>query len=131
MEIFQEVKTSLIEQAKTHNVCGSELERAIDAQTWSELQNVICDNIGWCITNDIRLPDGYYKNSEIEFTITDGKLHGEYVEFHENGKVAIKCFYKNGKLHGEYISYYGNGNIYKKYDYKNDKVKKKFTYVHG
>jgi antitoxin component YwqK of YwqJK toxin-antitoxin module len=31
--------------------------------------------------------------------------------FYENGKLKLKCFFKNGKLHGKYRDYFHNGSL--------------------
>jgi antitoxin component YwqK of YwqJK toxin-antitoxin module len=117
MENFQQVKTSLIEQAKANN---NLLQKVIYSQTWDELYNVIIDNIldishtyatfdtdmGWCNDKCILIPDGHYKNNEKEFTILNGKMHGEYVTYWSHGKVREKWNYVEGQKHGEYVSYY-------------------------
>ena len=41
--------------------------------------------------------------------------NGECIEYYGNGKISLKCFYKDGKRHGEYICYYEDGNIFKHY----------------
>jgi antitoxin component YwqK of YwqJK toxin-antitoxin module len=51
------------------------------------------------------------KVKEKYFVNVNGKKDGEYIEYHENGNVHIKCNYHNGKLEGEYILYYENGNV--------------------
>ena len=114
---FIKLKSKGIKQATTKGACEDRLKRAIDAQTWSEMKNVIIDNIWWCIDNNIALPDGHYKNNEREFTVVDGKVHGEFVSYHDNGQVHVKCNYKKGKLHGDYVSHWPDGQIHVKCAY--------------
>jgi antitoxin component YwqK of YwqJK toxin-antitoxin module len=112
-ENFIKIKTSLIEQAKSNNACENEVyQKFIDVQTWNELRNVIIDNISWCNDKGILLPDGHYKNNEREFTIINGQLNGEYIEYRSDGTLYKKCNYFEGKLHGDYFRYYKNGEVY-------------------
>lgn len=78
----------------------------------------------------------------------DGKLHGEYIEYHDNGKfvekqvdkrhkggeiemyqvlegqtIAKKAHYKNGLLHGKYIEYNEKGKIIREEEYVNGELK--------
>jgi hemerythrin superfamily protein len=59
MKKFQKVKKSIVKHAKSEEGCISQIQRAIEAQTWSELQDVIMDNISWCNDKGILLPNGY------------------------------------------------------------------------
>jgi antitoxin component YwqK of YwqJK toxin-antitoxin module len=129
-ENFKEVQASIVKQAKTDNACSDQLQRAIDAQTWDELKDFIIDNIDWCIDNDIRLLDGYYKNNEREFTVVNRKLNGEYVSYYENGQVEQKCNYFDGLKHGEYVLYWSNGNVWTKCTYVHGKLHGEYTSYH-
>lgn len=40
----------------------------------------------------------------------NGKYHGKYVEWNDNGNIVKYCFYKNGILHGEYREIIYNGD---------------------
>ena len=44
-----------------------------------------------------------------------GKMYGNYLEYHENGKRKIVARYKDGNLHGNYQSYFPTGKLHKKY----------------
>ena len=52
----------------------------------------------------------------------DGKQHGEYVEYLQNGNINYKRSYANGAEDGEWIEYYDNGNISKKENYKDGQL---------
>lgn len=41
----------------------------------------------------------------------NGELHGDYIEFYEDGKISYKITYENGIRHGKSISYLENGKI--------------------
>lgn len=83
----------------------------------------------------------------------DGKQHGEFIEYFQNGQISYKIFYKEGiedgewvwytdggtlikrvnynegKLHGEWISYYDNGQVWLKGQYENgEEVGEWFAY---
>jgi antitoxin component YwqK of YwqJK toxin-antitoxin module len=129
MENFELVKSQFIHQlesfqAESHKVYNRLIEDIIMCQNWDEFQNIIINNY-WFIDSrklydDIRLPDGHYKNPKAEFTLVDGKLHGKFVSYWSNGNVSQMCTYDNGQLHGEFVSYYENRLIWEK-----------CTYVHG
>ncbi|HOP04529.1 MAG TPA: toxin-antitoxin system YwqK family antitoxin [Tenuifilaceae bacterium] len=86
-------------------------------------------------------PDGKTVFAKSDFV--DGKQHGEYIEYYQNGTVNYKyCFkngvedgewiwnneegqllkkenYKDGQLNGEWITYYDNGQIRVKGQFEN------------
>jgi antitoxin component YwqK of YwqJK toxin-antitoxin module len=154
MEIFEQVKTSLIEQAKAHNPFSNQLELVIEVQTWDKLQKVICDEIRWFFYHNINLPNGHYKNNKREFTVLNDKLngefiryrkdgtvcekctyvdgvkHGEFIRYHEDGTVCEKCTYVNGVKHGEYFEYHENGQVYKKCNYVHGKTHGEYVLYH-
>ena len=41
----------------------------------------------------------------------NGLAHGEWLEFYDNGNIALKGSYKNDTINGEFISYHRNGTI--------------------
>lgn len=54
----------------------------------------------------------------------NGKLHGNWIEYYENGQIKEKYNYNNGKLHGKYLFYYENGQFKKRYYYKKGNLDK-------
>jgi len=52
----------------------------------------------------------------------NGKEHGPWVSYHENGQLFNKGIYKNGKKHGPSVSYWKNGQLNFKGTYKDDKT---------
>ena len=74
----------------------------------------------------------YYKKfTDIPFTgnvtgifqgkIKDGKKHGSWVWYHDNGQLYSKETFKDGKLDGPYVSYHENGQLSFKGTYKDGK----------
>ena len=65
-------------------------------------------------------------NGRIQFesNYLNGKLHGEYKEFYDNGLTKIQCNYRNGKLHKTYKKWYNNdlNSIAMLYNYNNDRL---------
>ena len=57
----------------------------------------------------------------IQHSYKDGKPHGEWLEYHENGKLKKKRNYKDGKLEGESLWYHKNGQLESKGNFKDDK----------
>ncbi len=58
---------------------------------------------------------------KIQTSYKDGKLHGEYLNYYDNGQLYEVASYVNGKEHGEYLSYYDNGQLWYKTNYLNGK----------
>jgi antitoxin component YwqK of YwqJK toxin-antitoxin module len=124
MENFTELKERILSQAIEKNACEKELERAKACETWDELKEVIIDNIWWCIEKYIELPDGHYKNSYREFTLVNGKLHGEFKRWFDNGQLNIHYTFKKGELHGEYKEWWSNGELHEHRVYKHGELAK-------
>jgi antitoxin component YwqK of YwqJK toxin-antitoxin module len=118
---FAELKERILTQAIEKNACVEELERAKACKSWKRLQEVIADNIWWCIEKYIELPDGHYESSKREFTVVNGKLEGEFKDWWENGQLFVQSFYKDGKEHGEYKRWYSNGQPWAHCTYKDGK----------
>ena len=51
-----------------------------------------------------------------------GKLYGNYLEYHENGKRKILTRYKDGNLHGSYQSYFSTGKLHIRASYVDGKI---------
>ena len=47
-------------------------------------------------------------------TYKDGKRHGPFEWYHENGQLKAKWTYKDGKKHGPYEGYHENGQVHRK-----------------
>jgi antitoxin component YwqK of YwqJK toxin-antitoxin module len=83
--------------------------------------------------DDLVIRDGihYKKFSDVPFTgkvtgktqgsIKDGKKHGPYVTYWDNGQLFSKRTYKNGKMDGPWVSYWGNGQLFSKGTFKDGK----------
>lgn len=54
-----------------------------------------------------------------EFKLNNGVLNGEYIVFHENGKMFSNTSYSNGKINGEDKKYYLSGALKNVDLYKN------------
>jgi hypothetical protein len=79
---------------------------------------------------DLVITDGlhYKKFTEVPFTgkvtgqyqgrIKDGKKHGPWVSYHDNGRIEEKGTYKDEKLDGPWVWYYDNGQLLGKGTYK-------------
>lgn len=59
------------------------------------------------------------------------KLEGEYKEWYENGHLTVKAFYKDGKLEGEYKSFHENGQPYSQTFYKDGKLEGEYKLWHS
>ena len=54
----------------------------------------------------------------------NGELHGDYIEFYENGQVSYKITYENGIRQGKSITYLENGKIIEETNYIDGKKEK-------
>jgi hypothetical protein len=109
MNSFEDIKENILTQAIEKDACKSQVERAKTCESWEQLQQVIADNIRWCIDNYIELPYGHYKSSRYDFTIVNGKVNGEFKDLRSNGQPCVHCTFKNGEKHGEYKQWHENG----------------------
>ena len=83
--------------------------------------------------DDLVETDGLYykKSTEVPFTgkttgktqgtFKDGKKHGPWVFYRENGQLSSKGTYKDGKWDGPWVFYHDNGQLYRKGTFKNGK----------
>jgi hypothetical protein len=68
--------------------------------------------------DDLHTVHCHHANGRVHFCYSHrrGILEGDYYEYERNGKIKLKCTYKNGKKHGKYIQY-NHFNI-RGYDYR-------------
>jgi antitoxin component YwqK of YwqJK toxin-antitoxin module len=118
MENFAEVKENILSQVINNKNIKENVQ---NCESWEQLKEIIIYNIFWFKKNNIVIPDGHYKSSKHEFTIVNGKLHGEYKRrFESSGRLAEQVLFKEGKLDSEYKSWYGNGQLKNISFYKED-----------
>tara|TARA_R110000823_G_scaffold61753_1_gene146954 strand:- start:214 stop:699 length:486 start_codon:yes stop_codon:yes gene_type:complete len=62
-------------------------------------------------------------SGRFQWTYKDGKEHGPFEAYHENGQLQEKQTYKDGKRHGPYEKYvyHENGQLSGKVTFKDDK----------
>jgi len=60
-------------------------------------------------------------------TDDEGRRHGNYAEFHENGAIKLKSIYRRGRLHGRYVSYHASGRPHVTAEYKNGEPEGKYV----
>jgi hypothetical protein len=102
---------SFIEQNEKDTFAINILKKNLDdIHSWEELKVYIADNYLWL--SKYQLPNGYYKTSNIEFTVVNGKLDGEFKCFHKNGKLSSIQRYNNGVRDGFYEMFNDKGNRY-------------------
>jgi len=58
---------------------------------------------------------------KIQGSFRNGKKHGPWVSYHENGQLWSKGTYKDGKRDGPWVSYHENGQLWSKGTYKDGK----------
>jgi len=58
----------------------------------------------------------------------NGELHGDYIEFYENGQVSYKITYENGIRQGKSITYLENGKIIEETNYIDGKKEKEHLF---
>lgn len=57
----------------------------------------------------------------------EGRLHGKYVEYHDNGETAVEATYKKGELSGKYTSFHADGAPWITTTYKNGVISGKYV----
>ena len=63
----------------------------------------------------------YYDDGKIKYAYSvdeNGNKQGPSEAYHENGRLEIKCTYKDGEYNGQYEEYWHNGQLTKKCTYK-------------
>jgi len=70
--------------------------------------------------NEIYFDDGKSAQIQSRFTTKNGKKHGEFESFYENGLTLLKGEFKNGLQHGKAKSYTSKGVLFRKSDFEND-----------
>ena len=98
-------KTEIIPDGKLYDLIAGEFGKRI---TFSELQRKINRHL-FSSHQDEREP--FFESG----IITSGKAYKR----HPNGKVKSEAFYKDGKFHGDYYEYFENGRRSKFIQYKN------------
>jgi len=85
------------------------------------VKNEIIPYTGYVITE-------YHKNGLIKqkMFFKEGIQHGDTITYYESGNILDKSSYNNGKLNGEFILYYENGQIKLKGNFINDKIDDQF-----
>ena len=63
-------------------------------------------------------PTKQVDGTHIEANYKDGKLHGQYTSYFDNGQLSRTGKYVNGKKHGLWSFYYSNGQLSKKGEYQ-------------
>ena len=71
--------------------------------------------------NNSPLSDKYTLVKE-KYTLVNGKIEGQYISWHDNGKVFIRTNYKNGEWDGLYEIYKYNGDKVQDCQNKNGKM---------
>ena len=69
------------------------------------------------LKNSLEPLNGCQKSKNCNYE--NGKLHGEYKEYHVNGALKLQTQYKEGIQYGETKSFYNNGNIYREVNFVN------------
>jgi hypothetical protein len=123
---FQEAKKNIVAQLSNKKVSNYQLQQAIDSETWDELQEFITEYIGYLNYLGIVIPDGYYNGKYRQFTIKNGKFHGDFFSYHENGELEYFCHYVNGLKHGKELEFYHNSQMFREGHYVNDQKHGKF-----
>lgn len=60
-------------------------------------------------------------------TDEEGRRHGAYAEFHENGAIKLKATYRRGRLQGKYVSYHASGRPHVTAEYRDGEPEGKYV----
>ena len=55
----------------------------------------------------------------LSFSVKDGKIDGQYIEYYSSGSIKKKTNFKNGILDGKYSKFYQNNLLMEEFEYKN------------
>ena len=55
----------------------------------------------------------------LSFSVKDGKIDGQYIEYYSSGSIKKKTNFKNGILDGKYSKFYKNNLLMEEFEYKN------------
>lgn len=100
---------------------GQPIPGSITAIYHERLNSVKCGNFIQCTDYITTVAtEEYNNNTGIEYFNVyntlhiyppriNGKLHGKYEKYHENGRLAKVCYYIHGKLHGDCWEWQENG----------------------
>ena len=91
-----------------------------------------------------KVTDDYGSYVESEYSVLNGKIHGNHKLWNEFGNLFLETIYRMGKLDGTYILYFSNGQINEQGTFKNGirngvfitfeengKIKSRKTYENG
>jgi hypothetical protein len=101
-------------------------------------KGILCETTGMGCPESVDFKDlverdGLYfkKRTDVPFTgkttgdqqgtFKDGKKHGPWVSYYDNGQLLTKQTYKDGKGDGLWVLYHDNGQLWSKGPYKNGK----------
>ncbi|MCX6317297.1 MAG: hypothetical protein NTW29_08400 [Bacteroidetes bacterium] len=96
----------------------NKLETAFDVELLSERL------YPWQVEHILKHWEGKDEYIEQALQNPDSRLHsivknGDHEEYHDNGKLKHKAFYKNDKVDGPSMYWYDNGQVQKEHYYKN------------
>ncbi|OHD19685.1 MAG: hypothetical protein A2086_01685 [Spirochaetes bacterium GWD1_27_9] len=65
----------------------------------------------------------YYDNGQLQLNCTynNGLEDGKYTQYYENGQIQVDATFKKGEMEGKYTFYFDNGNKYLEAFYKDSK----------
>ena len=55
----------------------------------------------------------------LSFSVKEGKIDGQYIEYYSNGSIKSLSNFKNGILDGKYSKFYENNLLMEEFEYKN------------
>lgn len=91
-------------------LCAPACNKVTDPKPGDDPRAVSDGTAGPSIVDQDPKPDTVSKSPAPEGELKDGRRHGAWVMFHENGKKAAEGTYEEGLKHGEWTFYYSNGN---------------------
>lgn len=83
-------------------------------KTWWDKKYIIPKSFMQCMDGKIHGEYKlWYEDGQISdhYHFVDDRADGEHISWHENGKININCFFSNGLLNGEYKEWYENGEM--------------------
>ncbi len=69
----------------------------------------------------IKIDDSYSISFYRDGSLKNGKKHGSWISYYDNGNLSNKGVYKNGQYEGFWVFYWSNGKLSRKGHFKNGK----------
>jgi antitoxin component YwqK of YwqJK toxin-antitoxin module len=119
---MQPMETQLSQNKTKNHINQGKLRLPFFAYLLKMTSDKIVNKIKWLLTHTLikKYNEKYWIHSKT------GKKDGVYKKWYLDGKIWLRCFFKDGYLDGEYTIWRDDGQICQHCFYKKDKIIKYF-----